>query len=81
MYKVLADAGVWHAGIQLCCRDDPEVIVMANACVIPGTLGRLCAWCRRGEGRESRQALEEALLAAKGPGSKVVTWVCWWMTG
>lgn len=41
MYKVLASAGVWHAGIQLCCRDDPEVIVMARVCVFLG-LGAGC---------------------------------------
>lgn len=35
MYKVLASAEVWHAGLQLCCRDDPEVIVMA---------GFACSW-------------------------------------
>lgn len=40
MYKVLANAEVWHAGIQLCWRDDPEVIVMANVCVFLGTLGQ-----------------------------------------
>lgn len=41
MYKVLASAEVWHAGIQLCCRDDPEVIVMARVCVFLG-LGAGC---------------------------------------
>lgn len=51
MYKALANAEVWHAGIQLCWRDDPEVIVMANVCVFLGTLGRLCSWYGVGEGR------------------------------
>lgn len=41
MYKVLASAEVWHAGIQLCCRDDPEVIVMARVGVFLG-LGAGC---------------------------------------
>lgn len=51
MYKVLASAEVWHAGLQLCCRDDPEVIVMAGVCVLLGWLkagqgsGRSCSFC------------------------------------
>lgn len=36
MYKALARAEIWHAGIQLCWRDDPEVIVMASVCVFLG---------------------------------------------
>lgn len=43
MYKVLANAEVWHAEIQLCWGDGPEVIVMANVCVFLGTLGCLCS--------------------------------------
>lgn len=62
MYKVLASAEVWHAGIQLCCRDDPEVIVMARVCVFLGSL-------KAGQ----RQALEAASLSVKGSGSKGIT--------
>lgn len=57
MYKVLASAEVWHAGIQLCCRDEPEVTVTARVCVFLGSM-------------EAGQALEEASLSVKGSGSK-----------
>lgn len=57
MYKVLASAEVWHAGIQLCCGDDPEV--MGRVCVFLGSL-------KAGQ----RQALEAASLSVKGSGSK-----------
>lgn len=51
MYKALAGGGVWHAGIQLCWRDDPEVIVTANVCVFLGTVGRVRSSYGVGEGR------------------------------
>lgn len=73
MYKALARAEIWHAGIQLCRRDDPEVIVMASVCVFLGTLGQLHPWSGLGEDRE---ALEETFLSAKGPGLKEMTLVC-----
>lgn len=54
MHKALARAEIWHAGIQLCWRDDPEVIVMAGVCVFRGTLGRLHPQSGAGEGREGQ---------------------------
>lgn len=73
MYKVLASAEVWHAGIQLCCRDDPEVIVMAGVCVFLG-LGAGCV-PGVGEGRAGAGS-GQASLSVKGSGSKEIMLVC-----
>lgn len=73
MYKVLASAEVWHAGMQLCCRDDPEVIVTARVCVFLG-LGAACA-PGVGDGR-AEAGSGRSLPFCEGFWSKGITLVC-----